>query len=357
MSDELKKIRKKIDLLDRQLISKLNERANLAKIVKKAKDNAGDKEIFKPSREASILKSIDKLNIGPLTTDHLQSIYREIMSACLSLETDLKVACLGPEMSYSHSALLKFFGTSTLVSFSSNINDVFKQVDNDSVDYGIVPLENSSQGSVKQTIDNLVSTNLNINGEINIAIKHCLLSLTKNIKAIKKVYAHEQSFQQCDLWISKKMPNIKRISVDSNSAAVKNINKTKNVAAIASASCAAYYNLPIIEKNINDSSQNSTRFIVISKTQTDISGDDKTSLLVSLKNKAGSLSKIIDPLSKNRISMSKIESIPTKKNNWEYMFLIDIDGHASNPIISKTLSQIEARSQFFKKLGSYPKSI
>ena len=260
-------------------------------------------------------------------------------------------------MSYSHDALIKFFGSSSEASYAHNISDVFRQVDNDVADYGIVPIENSTQGSVKETVENLVTTNLLINGEINLKVSHCLMSLSKNKKSIMKVYAHEQSFQQCEKWLMKYLPNAKLISTTSNSAAVKKVRNIKNAAAIGSVNSSNYYEIPIIHKNINDSSQNSTRFIIISKAEPEISGDDKTSLLISLENKVGALAKIIEPLSKNKISMSKIESIPTKKNNWEYMFLIDIEGHMSDIKIHKTLLEIERKSQFFRNLGSYPKSI
>ncbi len=357
MNDDLNKLRRKIDNLDKDLVKILNKRAQLAKTIKKIKDTTGEVDIFKPSREAQILKSLEKINNGPLLTQHLQSIYREIMSACLSLEKKLRVSCLGPEMSYSHDALIKFFGSSSKALYANNISDVFRQVDDDIADYGIVPIENSTQGSVKKTIESLVSTNLLINGEINLKISHCLISSSKNKKSIIKIYAHEQSFQQCEKWIMKNLPNAKLISAPSNSAAVKKIRNIKNAAAIGSVNSSIYYDIPTINTNINDSSQNSTRFIIISKSKPEISGDDKTSLLISLENKVGALAKIIEPLSKNKISMSKIESIPTKKNNWEYMFLIDIDGHISNSKIHKTLLEIEKKSQFFRNLGSYPKSI
>ena len=357
MNNDLNKLRRRIDNLDKDLVKILNKRAELAKTIKKIKDSIGEADIFKPSREAQILRSLKKINKGPLLTQHLQSIYREIMSACLSLEKKLKVACLGPEMSYSHDALIKFFGSSSEASYAHNISDVFRQVDNDVADYGIVPIENSTQGSVKETVENLVTTNLLINGEINLKVSHCLMSLSKNKKSIMKVYAHEQSFQQCEKWLMKYLPNAKLISVTSNSAAVKKVRNIKNAAAIGSVNSSIYYEIPIINKNINDSSQNSTRFIIISKAEPEISGDDKTSLLISLENKVGALAKIIEPLSKNKISMSKIESIPTKKNNWEYMFLIDIEGHMSDIKIHKTLLEIERKSQFFRNLGSYPKSI
>ncbi len=357
MNKDLKKLRSKIDNLDKHLINKLNERAELAKAIKTIKDKIGDTDIFKPSREAQILKNLENLNKGPLSTRHLQSIYREIMSACLSLEKKLKISCLGPEMSYSHDALIKFFGTSSQSMYAINIRDVFRQVDQEIADYGIVPIENSTQGSVKETIDNLISTDLLISGEINLKISHCLISVAKTRESITKIYAHEQSFQQCDKWLTKNLPMAKLLPVTSNSAAVKKIKNIKNAAAIGSSNSSKYYGIPVINKNINDSSQNSTRFIIISKAKTELSGDDKTSLLISLENKTGALSKIIEPLSKNKIGMTKIESIPTKKNNWEYMFLIDIDGHSLNKKINKTLQEIKRKCQFFKNLGSYPKSI
>ena len=354
MSKELQKIRNLIDKIDKDLIALLNRRAKLAENIKYEKDKIGDTYIFRPEREAQILRKLNSLNKGPLSEKHLYIIFREIMSACLSLERKMTVTCLGPEMSYSNLAMIRYFGSSVKKKFSHSIQDIFSDVENDQIDYGIVPIENSSQGSIKETMDQLISSKLSICGEVNLKIKHCLLSSSKSLQSIKTIYAHDQAFLQCNNWLEKKLPNVTRKSLSSNSAAVKKIKNVKNSAAIAGEYSSLFYGVPILKKNINDYSDNATRFIVIGKRSVSMSGKDKTSILVTLDNKSGSLLRLIKPLSLSKISMSKIESIPTKMNNWEYMFLIDIDGHNDDIKVKKVLKEIQKNSVFFKVLGSYP---
>jgi chorismate mutase/prephenate dehydratase len=357
MMNDLKKIRAVIDKLDKQIIKNLNERGKLAQKIKKAKSLSNNSNIFRPEREAQILRGLEKFNDGPLSNENLRTIFREIISSCLSLEKKLKISCLGPEQSYSNIALVKFFGSSVDVKFRDSINSVFDDINHINMDFGIVPIENSNQGSIKNTIDRLIKEEMKICGEINLTIKHCLLSHSKNLDKIKKIYAHEQTFLQCDDWLTKNLPNTQRIFCSSNSAAAKKIKGTVNIAAIASKNCSAYYKIPILKNNIHDIVDNTTRFIVIGNHDIDISGVDKTSILVSVHNKAGALKNLLESLSTNKISMSKIESIPTKINNWEYMFLLDIDGHANNENVASALKDIKKKSTFYKFLGSYPKSI
>lgn len=357
MNDSLSKIRMLIDKIDKQIIKSLNERGRLAKKIKQAKSFSSNKILFRPEREAQILRNIEKLNDGPLLDKHVQIIFREIISSCLSLETELKVSCLGPEQSYSNIALNKFFGSSVLTHFSDSLEKIFSDVKRKNIDFGIVPIENSSQGSIKETIEYLISDGVKICGEVNLFIQHCVLSNAKKTSDIKKIYAHEQTFLQCNNWISKNIPNAKRVFVSSNSAAAKKASKLTGSAAIASNTCSLFYKIPILKKNINDNIDNMTRFIVIGNQVVEPSGSDKTSILVSVDNKAGALNNLLSCLAKKNISMSKIESIPTKINNWEYMFLLDIDGHVKEKIVSNTLKQIEQKSVFYLNLGSYPKSI
>ena len=342
MMNDLSKIRAVIDKLDKQIIKNLNERGKLAQKIKKAKSLSNNNNLFRPEREAQILRSLENFNDGPLTNENLRSIFREIISSCLSLEKKLKISCLGTEQSYSNIALVKFFGSSVDINFHDSINSIFDDVNTGNMDFGIVPIENSNQGSIKITIERLIKEEIKICGEINLTIKHCLLSHSKNLNNIQKIYAHEQTFLQCNDWLTKNMPTAQRIFCSSNSAASKKIMKVKNIAAIASKNCSTHYKIPVLKNNIHD---------------IDISGVDKTSILVSVKNKAGALKNLLESLSINRISMSKIESIPTKINNWEYMFLLDIDGHTNNKNVSSALKDIKKKSTFYKFLGSYPKSI
>ena len=357
MNEDLKKIRRLIDKIDKQIIDSLNQRGVLAQKIKKAKSKSSNKSIFRPEREAQILRSIRDINTGPLSNDHMHVIFREIISSCLALEIDLHVSCLGPEQSYSNIAATKFFGSAVTMQYSNSINEIFSNVQRGNVNYGIVPIENSNQGSIKLTLEHLIKDNVTICGELNLVIKHCLLSNAKNLKAIKKIYAHEQSFLQCNEWLAKNIPNAKRLFSSSNSAAVKKILKLKDSAAIASNSCSPYYKVPILNKNISDNTGNTTRFIVIGDQNISRSGNDKTSILISIDNKSGALNSLLEPLSKNKISMSKIESIPTKINNWEYMFLLDIEGHIDDKPVKNSLKEIQKKSIFFKNLGSYPRSI
>jgi len=357
MMNDLSKIRALIDKLDKQIIKNLNERGKLAQKIKKAKSLSNNNNIFRPEREAQILRSLEESNEGPLTNKNLRSIFREIISSCLSLEKKLNISCLGPEQSYSNIALIKFFGSSVDIKFLDSINSIFDNVNHGKMDFGIVPIENSNQGSIKTTIDRLIKEDIKICGEVNLTIKHCLLTHSKNLNNIKKIYAHEQTFLQCNEWLLKNSPTSQRVFCSSNSAAAKKIKKTANTAAIASKNCSSYYKIPILKKNIHDVVDNTTRFIVIGNRDIDISGVDKTSILVSVPNKAGALKNLLESLSNNKISMSKIESIPTKINNWEYMFLLDIDGHANSKNVTSALKDIKKKSTFYKFLGSYPKSI
>ena len=357
MTDNINKIRKLIDKIDLDILRLLTTRGMLAQEIVEAKSNSSNKKIFRPEREAQILRKIINSNKGPLKDDHLYTIYREIISACLSLETDIKVTCLGPEGSFSNTALNKFFGSSVTTVFNNSISDVFSEVQTKKVSYGVVPIENSYQGSINLTLEHLMNKQTIICGEINLPINHCLLSKSKKLKDIKKVYSHEQSFLQCREWLLKNLPDAEKINTSSNSAAVKKISNLKNCAAIAGKDCSVQYKIPLLKKNIHDMTGNMTRFIVIGNEPIRSSGLDKTSILISIDNKSGALNSLLQPLAKNKISMSKIESIPTKINNWEYMFLLDIDGHIDDANINSCLKIIKKKCLFFKHLGSYPKSI
>tara|TARA_B100000035_G_scaffold311888_1_gene322253 strand:+ start:10816 stop:11883 length:1068 start_codon:yes stop_codon:yes gene_type:complete len=353
----LKKFREQIDLIDRKILKLLNQRANIAKDVADYKKKSNNTNIFRPERESQIIKSLRSLNDGPLSAEHIHNIYREIISSCLSLETNLNVSYLGPEGTYSEIATNKFFGKSVTKNSKSNIFDVFSDVKNNISDFGVVPVENSNQGSIKTTLDFLIRYKINICGEQNIPVKHCLMSKNKSTKKINKIYAHNQTLSQCDEWISKNLANSQKISSDSNAQAALLAKSDINAACIANEICAKIYDLNILERNIHDIKNNTTRFLILGNTYVNSSKNDKTSFLMSLENKAGALSRSLEILAKNKISMTKIESIPTKEENWEYLFLIDISGHISTKKISESLKQISKKAKYFQLLGSYPKSI
>ena len=353
----LKKFRKSIDNIDKQILDLLNQRAGIAKKVAEYKKSSNNTSIFRPDRESQIIKNLRGLNKGPLESNHIHNIYREIISSCLSLETNLTVSFLGPEGTYSEIATTKFFGKSITKNSKNNILDVFDAVKHNVSDYGVVPVENSSQGSIKNTLDFLIKYKTNICGEQNIAIRHCLMSSDGNLKNIKKIYSHNQTLSQCSTWISKNCPNVECISSDSNAQAALYAKKYKNSACIANEICSRIYKLKIVRKNIHDIHNNTTRFLIIGNTEVSQSSNDKTTFVMSIQNKSGALSKVLEILSVNKISMTKIESIPTKERNWEYLFLIDISGHIHNKKISIALKKIESISKYFQLLGSYPKSI
>ena len=353
----LKKFRKTIDSIDKKILDLLNQRADIAKKVADFKKISKNTVIFRPDRESQIIKNLRSLNNGPLLPDHIHNIYREIISSCLSLETSLSVSFLGPEGTYSEIATNKFFGNSVSKNSKKNIFEVFNAVKNCTSDYGVVPVENSNQGSIKTTLDFLIKYKINICGEQNIPIKHCLMSTSLASKNIKKIFAHNQTLSQCSEWISKNYPNAECISADSNAQAALNAKKYKNAGCIANEVCSKIYKLKILDKNVHDIHNNTTRFLIIGNTEVSESKNDKTSFVMSLNNKAGALSKALKILSTNNISMTKIESIPTKEKNWEYLFLIDISGHIHNKKIANALNKISNTSKYFQLLGSYPKSI
>tara|TARA_B100001113_G_scaffold75382_1_gene58845 strand:+ start:4085 stop:5152 length:1068 start_codon:yes stop_codon:yes gene_type:complete len=353
----LKKFRKSIDTIDNKILDLLNQRAGIAKKVAEYKKSSNNTSIFRPDRESQIIKNLRDINKGPLESNHIHNIYREIISSCLSLETNLTVSFLGPEGTYSEIATSKFFGSSITKNSKNNILEVFDAVKNNISDYGVVPVENSNQGSIKNTLDFLIKYKINICGEQNIAIKHCLMSTDGKLKNIKKVYSHNQTLSQCSTWISKNLPHVECISSDSNAQAALQAKKYKNSACIANESCSSLYKLKIVSKNIHDIHNNTTRFLIIGNTEVNESKNDKTTFVMSIQNKSGALSKILEILSANKISMTKIESIPTKDRNWEYLFLIDISGHIHDKKISNALKKIESTSKYFQLLGSYPKSI
>jgi len=353
----LKKFRKSIDTIDKQILDLLNQRAGIAKDVAEYKKSSNNTSIFRPDRESEIIKNLRSLNNGPLEGNHIHNIFREIISSCLSLETNLTVSFLGPEGTYSEIATNKFFGNSVTKSSKKNILEVFDAVKNNVSDYGVVPVENSNQGSIKNTLDFLIKYKINICGEQNIAIKHCLMSVDGKLKNIKKIYSHNQTLSQCSTWISNNCPNAECISSDSNAQAALQAKKYKNSACIANETCSTLYDLKIVSRNIHDTHNNTTRFLIIGNTIINESKNDKTSFIMSIQNKSGALAKILNILSANKISMTKIESMPTKDRNWEYLFLIDISGHIDNKKISNTLKKIESACKYFQLLGSYPKSI
>ena len=355
MSDDIKKIRENIDLIDKDILELLNKRALQAVNISKEKQKTDDSDNFyNAEREAQVLRRIKDINEGPLSDQVLSCIYQEIMSACLSLEAPLKVSYLGPKGTYTQAATQAHFGNSILSMSQSSVEDVFSSVEKRESHYGVVPVENSTQGIVSSTLDMFMNSSLKISGEIEIAIHHNLLSKEKKISEIKRIYAHPQSFSQCKIWLDKNCPKCEKINASSNAEAALIASKEKNAAAIASEIAADIYDLKILNKNLEDNFNNSTRFLVIGDRDTKPSGNDKTTIIVSTKNNAGALHNLLEPLSKHKVSMTRIESRPSKNNNWEYLFYLDLDGHIEDESLKKANEDIKKEASLYRFLGSYP---
>ncbi len=354
----LQAIRQQIDDIDLQIQRLLNKRTEMAQEVANIKMTNGEaSDFYRPEREAKILRTVMERNTGPLDSKEVARIFREIMSACLAAEKPLEVAYLGPEGSFTQAATLKQFGGSINLQPMTTIADVFHAVESDNASYGVVPVENSTEGMVSHTLDRFLTTPLKINGEVSLRIHHYLLSKSKNIADIKSVYAHPQALAQCRNWLVENLPEADLIPVTSNSEAAKMVADTPNAAAIAANRAAEIYQLETLASNIEDEANNTTRFLVIGRQDVGASGNDKTALLVSTKNQPGALFKLLQPLAESGITMSRIESRPARTGVWEYVFFIDIDGHHCDEAVAEALQKLEQASSMCRVLGSYPKAV
>lgn len=352
---DLSYYREKIDECDQKLVELISKRGKLAQSIGKIKKAKG-KAIYVPSREQKIYRRLEKLNEGPYNTEALISIFREIISATRALEAPISVAYLGPEATFTHLASLQYFGTSAESTPQPGIETIFSQVEKGQMDYGVVPIENSTEGVVSHTLDMFVDSDLKIYAEIVLRIRHHLLSNQTDLSKIEAVYSHPHALAQCRSWLLSHIPNAILKPVESTAKAAKIASQEKNTAAIASEIASNVHGLPIIEKEIQDQVRNFTRFLVIGKDSSPKSGHDKTSLLLTLKDEVGGLYKVLSPLAKAKVNLTKIESRPMKNKAWEYLFFVDLDGHAKDKVIAKVLNEIKEKCVFFKVLGSYPKN-
>ncbi len=351
----LSHLRDKINQCDKEIIRLINERTQVALEIGKIKKDSGG-EIFVPAREKEVYERALKLNKGPILPESIRAIYREVMSASLALEKELIVAFLGPEGTFSNQASVAKFGNSVSYQPLSSIYEVFQEVERGKADYGVVPIENSVEGSIGQTLDAFMDSSLMICSEIFFQIHHYLYSKCKEITGIEKIYSNPQVFGQCRLWLHKHLPKATLIECSSTAKACQIAQEEKNSAAIAGKQAAAIYKLPILRSNIEDSAGNCTRFFVVGKKESERTGKDKTSILFSTPDKVGALHKTLQPFEKNKINLSKIESRPSKKKAWEYVFFVDLEGHPSDKKVGSALKEVEHKSKFFKILGAYPQS-
>lgn len=344
--------RKAIDHLDARLVRLLNERTQHVLAIGELKLKAGE-EIYAPHRELAVLDRICKLNRGPITDDSLRAIYREVMSSALSLEKLLTIAYLGPEATFTHQAAIRRFGSSLKYAAQKTIADVFSEVSKSRADYGVVPVENSTEGVVTHTLDMFVESELKIVSQIVLPIQQCLLSNSPRAR-IKKLYAHPQSLAQCRGWIQNNLPRVEIIETSSNARSAELAAREKNSAALAGLLAAEKYQLDVLERDIQDNAANATRFLVLGRKCSPPTGRDRTSLMVSMSDKVGALHHALAAFRRCGINLTKIESRPSKRKAWEYFFFIDCDGHALDKKVAKAMASLEQECSYVKVLGSYP---
>ncbi|MGE0383856.1 MAG: prephenate dehydratase [Gammaproteobacteria bacterium] len=356
-SDALTQMRERIDAIDAQLIEILNDRARLVQQVAHVKAAQGDTDsYYRPEREAQILRRVLERNPGPLAGAGLVAIFREVISACFALEQGLRVAYFGPAGTYTEAAMYKHFGRAVAAVACPAIDDVFRAVETGECACGVVPVENSFAGAVTQTLDRLVDSSARICGEIELPIHHQLLVRDPALD-ISRVYAHAQALAQCRGWLAKHLPGVPCEAVASNGEAARMASQAPGTAAIAGTDAATIYELAARARNIEDDPRNSTRFLVIGARATPPSGDDKTSLVFAAANQAGALHRALGAFAEHGISMTRIESRPSRRGNWEYLFFVDIQGHADDPKVALALEEFARRTSMLKLLGAYPRAV
>lgn len=350
---ELDKLRKEIDKIDDEMLELLNKRSRIVLEVGNIK-RAGKVKFYRPDRELQILGRLTVQNKGPFPNDALKSIYREILSASLSLEEPLKVTCLGPLATFTHLAALRHFGSSAAFVPVDSIKKVFENVETGKAEYGVVPIENSNEGVVSYTLDMFTDSDLKVVAEIILEVAHNLLSRQTNKLKIKRIYSHPQALAQCRGWLESNMPGIITKECTSTAKAAELAARENGAAAIASEVAARMYDLSILERNIEDNRHNVTRFLVISKEFPPKTGNDKTSIMFSIKDRPGSLYGILLPFKRAKINLTKIESRPSKRKAWEYIFFVDMEGHVEDRKVMKAIEQLKEGCLYLKILGSYP---
>jgi chorismate mutase / prephenate dehydratase len=351
MADELAKLRERIDALDLEILRLVNERAGLARDIGKIK---GEAVVYRPEREAQVLRRISKNNPGPLPGGSVTRLFTEIISACRALEDSLSVACLGPKGTFSEEAAIKHFGTQAPAALCASIDDVFRAVESGAVGYGVVPVENSTEGAVGRTLDLLLSTPLRMCGEVLLPVHQNLLGRAAAAADIKRIYSHAQSLAQCNRWLNQNCPKAERVPVASNAEAARLARDDSEAGAIAGRTAAEHYGLAMLAANIEDEPNNTTRFAVVARQDVPPSGKDKTSFVMSALNHPGAIHELLTPLAQHQVSMTRLESRPSRTGLWEYVFFVDIEGHQRLDNVARALDEIRQRAAFLKILGSYP---
>ena len=358
---DLAEIRKRINGIDEKLQTLINERATIAQQVGVAKGELGSAvDYYRPEREAEVLRKVLERNEGPMRDEELLRLFREIMSACLAQQEPLKIGFLGPEGTFTQTAVFKHFGHSVRALPFHTIDEVFQEVECGSADFGVVPIENSTEGSVNNTLDMFLTSPLKISGEIELKIEQHLMGKMKGLENIQRICAHEQSLAQCRGWLREYLPHVELIGMSSNAAGARRARDEDGTAAIGPEVAADVYELSIMVNNVEDRPDNATRFLVVGRKLLTPSGDDKTTLMFSTDDTAegaGVLHSLLQPLAEQGISMTRIESRPSQRKKWDYVFFIDIEGHAEQDSVAAALKKLEKSSSLFRVLGAYPKAI
>jgi chorismate mutase/prephenate dehydratase len=355
---KLDAIRKEIDGLDEKIQGLISERARLAFRVRESKDVLkGAVDYFRPEREAQVLRAVIGRNQGPLSDSEMLRLFREIMSACLAQQEPLKVAYLGPEGTFTQQAVNRHFGHSVHALGLPGIDEVFEQVQAGDADFGVVPVENSTQGIVSHTLDMFLLSDLKVCGEIELRVHQNLLTLATTVEQIERVYSHEQSLSQCKAWLRTHLPGVELIAVGSNSEAARRVRNAPEAAAIAGRPAAQIYGLPVLFSDIEDHPDNTTRFLVIGRQIFAPSGEDKTTLLLAGHEGPGLLYGLLKPFQEHGVNMTRIESRPSRLGKWAYVFFVDLEGHADDENVKAALEDLEKVSKLSRVLGSYPRAI
>ena len=356
MSEELlKQHRDAIDAIDVEILNLLNSRANHAREIGEIK---GGGIIYRPEREAQVLRRIQQLNPGPLPNESVARLFREVMSECLALEKPLSIAYLGPEGTFTQLAATKHFGHAAHTVACASVDEAFRLVESRALDYVVAPVENSTEGAVGRTLDLMVSSPLRICGEVVLRIHHHLLRKQEGMPGISRVYAHAQALAQCHEWLNKNLPDsVERVSVASNAEAARLAGEDAQAAAIAGQAAAERYGLAKLAENIEDEPNNTTRFLVLGHQQVGATGQDKTSIVVAAPNRPGAVHQLLAPVADNGVSMTKFESRPSRAGLWDYVFFIDMEGHHDDANVATALAGLAERTSFVKVLGSYPQAV
>ena len=357
---DLAAVRGRIDAVDEQLQKLLNERARLAQQVGISKSAEGRTvDFYRPEREAQVLRMARERNQGPLATEEVLRLFREIMSACLAQQEPLKVAFLGPEGTFTQAAVFAHFGHSVRALPLASVDEVFHEVESGSVDFGVVAIENSTEGMVINTLDRFLNTSVKICGEVELRIHQYLMGRMGSLAGIQRICSHQQALAQCRLWLDEHLPNVERVPVASNAEGARRARDEQGTAAIAGAAAAQVYGLTVLAPGIEDRPDNTTRFFVLGRKLFPPSGDDRTTFIASIgeTGTSGALVRLLTPLATHGISMTRIESRPSQRRKWDYVFFIDIEGHAEDPKVARALADLQQRASLFRLLGAYPRAV